>query len=68
MYMTRQLSFAGVTFDIKELPLSLDFIDMYNDSVKLVSGTCVNRDLNSFYFPYLLYLECCQLVDCYCIL
>ena len=49
MYMTRQLSFAGVTFDIKELPLSLDFIDMYNDSVKLVSGTCVNRDgLNSF--------------------
>ncbi|XP_067030451.1 protein strawberry notch homolog 1-like isoform X3 [Acropora muricata] len=35
MYMTRQLSFAGVTFDIKELPLSLDFIDMYNDSVKL---------------------------------
>ena len=49
MYMTRQLSFAGVTFDIKELPLSLDFIDMYSDSVKLVSGTCVNRDgLNSF--------------------
>ena len=64
MYMTRQLSFAGVTFDIKELPLSLDFIDMYNDSVKLVSGTCVNRDgLNSFYFPYILYLQCCQLVD-----
>ena len=31
--------------------MSLDFIDMYNDSVKLViiSGTCVNRDgLNSF--------------------
>ena len=69
MYMTRQLSFAGVTFDIKELPLSLDFIDMYNDSVKLVSGTCVNRDdLNSFDFPYLLYLQCCQLVDFYCIL
>ncbi|XP_015772110.1 PREDICTED: protein strawberry notch homolog 1-like isoform X2 [Acropora digitifera] len=35
MKMTRQLSFAGVTFDIKELPLSLDFIEMYNDSVKL---------------------------------
>ncbi|XP_044174279.1 protein strawberry notch homolog 1-like [Acropora millepora] len=35
MYMTRQLSFAGVTFDIKELPLLLDFIEMYNDSVKL---------------------------------
>ena len=38
MYMTRQLSFAGVTFDIKELPLSEDFIEMYNASVKLVSG------------------------------
>ena len=49
MYMTRQLNFAGVSFDIKELPLSLDFIEMYNDSVKLVSGMCVNRDgLNSF--------------------
>lgn len=35
MYMTRQLSFAGVTFDIKELPLSEDFIEMYNASVKL---------------------------------
>ena len=37
MYMTRQLSFAGVTFDIRELPLSKDFIEMYNASVKLVS-------------------------------
>lgn len=37
MYMTRQLSFAGVTFDIKELPLSKDFTDMYDESVKLVS-------------------------------
>ena len=37
MYMTRQLSFAGVTFDIKELPLAKDFIDMYDASVKLVS-------------------------------
>ena len=37
MYMTRQLSFAGVTFDIKELPLAKDFTDMYDASVKLVS-------------------------------
>lgn len=37
MYMTRQLSFAGVTFDIKELPLSKDFTDMYDASVQLVS-------------------------------
>ena len=37
MYMTRQLSFAGVTFDIKELPLAKDFIEMYDASVKLVS-------------------------------
>ncbi|RMX57838.1 hypothetical protein pdam_00018567 [Pocillopora damicornis] len=35
MYMTRQLSFAGVTFDIKELPLAKDFIEMYDASVKL---------------------------------
>lgn len=35
--MTRQLSFAGVSFDIKELPLSRDFIEMYDASVKLVS-------------------------------
>ena len=39
MYMTRQLSFAGVTFDVKELPLSKDFTDMYDASVKLVSDT-----------------------------
>ena len=37
MYMTRQLSFAGVTFDVKELPLSKDFTDMYDASVQLVS-------------------------------
>ena len=44
-YMTRQLSFAGVTFDLKDLPLSKDFIEMYNDSVELVSGTCVIREM-----------------------
>lgn len=37
MYMARQLSFAGVTFDIKEVPLSEKFIQMYNASAILVS-------------------------------
>ena len=45
MYMTRQLSFAGVTFEIKELPLTKDFTEMYDASVKLVS---VNKRL--FFF------------------
>lgn len=36
MYMARQLSFAGVTFDIKEVPLSDQFIEMYNASAVLV--------------------------------
>ena len=59
MYMTRLLSFAGVTFDIKELPLSLDFIEMYNGSVKLVSGTCVNRDgFNSFLLSIIIFFTC----------
>ena len=65
MYMTRQLSFAGVTFDIKDLPLSQDFIKMYNDSVKLVSGTCVLIKMvqNSFLLSISSYLQCCQLVN-----
>ena len=45
MYMTRQLSFAGVTFDLKDLQLSKDFMEMYSDSVKLVSGICVIREM-----------------------
>eukprot|EP00794_Sanderia_malayensis_P014235 gene14235-15720_t len=35
MYIARQLSFSGTSFDIKEISLSQDFIDMYNESVKL---------------------------------
>lgn len=34
-YIARQLSFHGVTFKIEEVPLSDDFIRMYDDSVKL---------------------------------
>lgn len=37
MYIARQLSFTGVTFKIEEVPLSQQYIGMYNKSVKLVS-------------------------------
>ncbi len=36
MYIARQLSFHGVSFKIEEVPLTKDFIQMYDDSVKLV--------------------------------
>ena len=66
MYLTRQLSFAGVTFDIKDLPLSKDFIKMYNDSVKLVSGTCVlikmvQKFIFTFHIFLLAMLSTCEL-------
>ncbi|KAK3751828.1 hypothetical protein QZH41_013286, partial [Actinostola sp. cb2023] len=35
MYMARQLSFAGVGFDIKDVRLSQDFIQMYDAAVKV---------------------------------
>ncbi|XP_067862331.1 protein strawberry notch homolog 1 isoform X3 [Heptranchias perlo] len=35
MYIARQLSFSGVTFKIEEVPLSQDYIKMYNKAVKL---------------------------------
>ena len=38
MYIARQLSFHGVTFFVKEVPLSEDFIDMYDAAVELVGG------------------------------
>jgi hypothetical protein len=37
--MARQLSFAGVGFDIKDVCLSQEFIKMYDSAVKLVSTT-----------------------------
>lgn len=33
--MARQLSFRGVTFRIDEVPLSAEFIEVYDESVKL---------------------------------
>uniref|UniRef100_A0A8C1WFX8 Protein strawberry notch homolog 1 n=1 Tax=Cyprinus carpio TaxID=7962 RepID=A0A8C1WFX8_CYPCA len=35
MYIARQLSFTGVTFKIEEVPLTQDYIKMYNKSVRL---------------------------------
>ena len=37
MYAARQLSFAGVNFSIKDVPLSEKFVEMYDASVELVS-------------------------------
>lgn len=36
MYIARQLSFQGVTFKIEEVPLTQNYIKMYNKSVRLV--------------------------------
>lgn len=36
MYIARQLSFHGVSFKIEDVPLTKEFIQMYDDSVKLV--------------------------------
>lgn len=38
MYMARQLSFSGVSFKIEEIALKEEYIRMYDDSVRLVSG------------------------------
>lgn len=37
IYIARQLSFLGVTFNIEEIPLSPAFVSTYNESVALVS-------------------------------
>lgn len=35
LYIARQLSFKGVTFEIKEIDLDPDFVEVYNQSVEL---------------------------------
>jgi hypothetical protein len=35
MYMARQLSFNGVSFSIEEIPLRPDYVQMYDNTVKL---------------------------------
>ena len=37
MYIARQLSFKGVTFQIEEVPFDEESEKTYNDSVELVS-------------------------------
>lgn len=37
MYIARQLSFHGVTFDIREVTISDKFREMFDASVELVS-------------------------------
>lgn len=37
MYIARQLSFKGATFEVQEVPFTEKFIKIYNDSVDLVS-------------------------------
>ncbi|VDM40780.1 unnamed protein product [Toxocara canis] len=35
LYLARQLSFRGVSFRVEEVPLSPQFVEMYDDSVKM---------------------------------
>ena len=42
MYIARQLSFSGVTFDIREVSLTEKFIEMYDSSVEMVR-VCYNH-------------------------
>lgn len=41
LYIARQLSFYGVAFRIEDVPLSRDFVKMYNASVRLVCHSVV---------------------------
>ena len=51
MYIARQLSFQGVTFDVKEVKLCPSFIEMYDASVKLV------RMISMSFYHILFYLS-----------
>ena len=39
MYIARQLSFKGVGFKIEQVPISKEFVKVYNEAVKLVSSS-----------------------------
>ena len=58
--MARQLSFAGVTFEIRELPLAVDFVEMYNSAVSLVS--CENSFMGSVSWPEMPHLDYCGIL------
>ena len=55
--MARQLSFAGVTFEIRELPLAVDFVEMYNSAVSLVS--CENSFMGFVFWQEMAHLDYC---------
>lgn len=54
MYIARQLSFKGVTFQIEEVPFDEESEKTYNDSVELVSfrtlATIVGTCARCFFF------------------
>lgn len=51
MYIARQLSFQGVTFKIEEVPLTNNYIKMYNKSVRLVCAPSYLIYNERIYFP-----------------
>ena len=64
MYTARQLSFAGVTFDVKEVPVHEHYINMYDMSVELVSlcvceCMCVCMCMRAY-----VYIECVCMSTC----
>ncbi len=44
-YIARQLSFKGTSFKVDEVAIPKDFYRVYNESVRLVSGTKVTPDV-----------------------
>lgn len=58
MYIARQLSFTGVTFKIEEVPLTQKYINMYNKSVRLVSGEQVESLLLVLCLCFASYFYC----------
>uniref|UniRef100_A0A673CEL9 Protein strawberry notch homolog 1 n=1 Tax=Sphaeramia orbicularis TaxID=375764 RepID=A0A673CEL9_9TELE len=44
MYIARQLSFTGVTFKIEEVPLTQQYINMYNKSVRLQAANLMDAE------------------------
>ena len=49
MYIARQLSFHGVAFKIEEVGLSKDFVEIYDESVHLVSCILAREIFTKFY-------------------
>lgn len=51
MYIARQLSFHGVTFDIREVTIGEKFREMFDASVELVSQFIRSISSNSDHYP-----------------